>query len=80
MADSKPSLAVPHMYAPVYYASYLFPVRHFIEIGQTLLYGNYGYAYMWTNVVALLLFLLLPLLLLPHLKRSLISRKYDNIE
>ena len=67
-------------YAPVYYASYLFPVRHFIEIGQTLLYGNYGYAYMWTNVVALLLFLLLPLLLLPHLKRSLISRKYDNIE
>lgn len=35
---------------------------------------------MWTNVVALLLFLLLPLLLLPHLKRSLISRKYDNIE
>ena len=43
------------MYAPVYYASYLFPVRHFIEIGQTLLYGNYGYAYMWTNVVALLL-------------------------
>ena len=71
---------VPHMYAPVYYASYLFPVRHFIEIGQTLLYGNYGYAYMWTNVVALLLFLLLPLLLLPHLKRSLISRKYDNIE
>ena len=48
---------VPHMYAPVYYASYLFPVRHFIEIGQTLLYGNYGYAYMWTNVVALLLFL-----------------------
>ena len=80
MAVSKPSFAVPHMYAPVYYASYLFPVRHFIEIGQTLLYGNYGYAYMWTNVVALLLFLLLPLLLLPHLKRSLISRKYDNIE
>ena len=73
-------ISVVSMYAPVYYASYLFPVRHFIEIGQTLLYGNYGYAYMWTNVVALLLFLLLPLLLLPHLKRSLISRKYDNIE
>ena len=71
---------VPHMFAPVYYASYLFPVRHFVEIGQTLLYGDYGYAYMWTNVASLLLFLLLPLLLLPHLKRSLISRKYDDIE
>lgn len=70
----------PHMYAPVYYASFLFPIRHFVEIGQTLLYGNYGYAYMWTNVACLLLFLLPPLLLLPHLKRSLISGKYDDIE
>lgn len=71
---------VPHMFAPVHYASYLFPVRHFVEIGQTLLYGNYGYAYMWVNVACLLLFLLPPLLLLPHLKKSLISQKYDNIE
>lgn len=71
---------VPHMFAPVYYTSYLFPVRHFIEIGQTLLYGNYGYAYLWTNVACLLLFFLPPLLLLPHLKRSLISGKYDDIE
>ena len=46
----------------------------------TLLYGNYGYAYMWGNVACLLLFLIPPLLLLPHLKRSLISRKYDDIE
>ena len=30
--------------------------------------------------VCLLLFLIPPLLLLPHLKRSLISRKYDDIE
>lgn len=57
-----------------------FPVRHFVEIGQNLLYGNYGYAYMWGNVACLLLFLIPPLLLLPHLKRSLISRKYDDIE
>lgn len=57
-----------------------FPVRHFVEIGQNLLYGNYGYAYMWGNAACLLLFLIPPLLLLPHLKRSLISRKYDDIE
>lgn len=71
---------VPFMYEPVYYASYLFPVRHFVEIGQNLLYGNYGFAYMWKNIVILLLFLLPALLLLPHLKRSLISGKYDDIE
>ena len=31
---------VPSMYAPVHYASYLFPVRHFTEIYQNLLYGD----------------------------------------
>lgn len=71
---------VSHMFAPVYYASYLFPVRHFVEIGHTLLYGNYGYTYLWTNIAGLLFFLLPPLLLLPRLKKSLISRKYDDIE
>ena len=32
------------------------------------------------NVTNQLIFLIPPLLLLPHLKRSLISRKYDDIE
>lgn len=40
----------PFMYEPVYYASFLFPVRHFVEISQNLLYGDYGFAYTWQNV------------------------------
>lgn len=71
---------VSHMYAPVRFASCLLPVRHFVEIGHTLLYGDYGYAYLWPGVASLLLFLLPPLLSLPRLKRLLISRKYDHLE
>lgn len=71
---------VPSMYAPVYYTSYLFPVRHFIEINQNLLYGDYGFAYTWWNFSVLFLYLLIALLMLPHLKKAIVSGKYENIE
>ena len=61
---------VESMYAPVYYSSFLFPVRHFTEICQNLLYGDYGFAYTWVNYSALLAFLLPALLLLPRLKKA----------
>lgn len=70
----------PSMYAPVYYASFLFPVRHFVEINQNLLYGDYGFAYTWWNVSALFLFVPVALLMVPHLKKAILSRKYENIE
>lgn len=69
----------PAMYAPVYYASFLFPVRHFIEINQNLLYGDYGFAYTWWNVSALFCFLLPALLILPYLKKAIVNHKYENI-
>lgn len=68
------------MYAPVYYASFLFPVRHFVEINQNLLYGDYGFAYTWWNFSALFCFILVALLILPHLKRAILSHKYENIK
>lgn len=71
---------VSSMFAPVYYASYLFPVRHFVEINQNLLYGDYGFAYTWENVSALFCYLLIALIMLPHLKKAIISRKYENIK
>lgn len=71
---------VPFMFPAVYYASFLFPVRHFVEINQNLLYGDYGFAYTWENVSALFLFILVALLMLPHLKRAVLSHKYENIE
>lgn len=66
---------VPSMYAPVYYASFLFPVRHFTEIYQNLLYGDYGFAYTWGNYSALLCFLLPALLLLPRLKKAIVNEE-----
>lgn len=70
----------PFMFPVVYYASFLFPVRHFVEIMQNVLYGNYGFAYTWVNVAALFLFALVALLMLPHLKRAILSHKYENIK
>lgn len=71
---------VPFMFPVVYYASFLFPVRHFVEINQDLLYGNSGFAYTWQNFSVLFLFMLAALLMLPHLKKSILSHKYENIK
>ena len=67
----------PFMFPAVYYASFLFPVRHFVEINQNLLYG---FAYTWQNVAALFLFIPAALLLLPRLKRAVLSHRYENID
>lgn len=70
----------PFMFPVVYYASFLFPVRHFVEIGQNILYGDYGLAYTWQNVVVLFIFIPVALVMLPHLKRAILSHKYENID
>ena len=59
---------VTAMYAPVHAASYLFPVRHFTEAAQAMIYFNAGFAYFWQSVAILLIFLLLAILILPLLK------------
>ena len=59
---------VPNMYPLVRDASYLFPVRHFTEMMQNMLYGSGG------------IFPLLAFSLLPHLKRAIESHKYENIK
>lgn len=59
---------VTAMYTPVHAASYLFPVRHFTEAAQAMIYFNAGFAYFWQSVAVLLVFLLLAILILPLLK------------
>lgn len=71
---------VAYMHPVIYYLSYLFPVRHFIEVIQSYLYGGYGFAYVWQNVAYLFVFILLSLLMLPRLKKAILSRKYEDIE
>ena len=71
---------VEFMDTPVYWASFLFPVRHFMEVVESLLYLDGSFGDYWTNLVALLIFLLLPILLLPRLKNALTTHEYDTIE
>lgn len=59
---------VTAMYKPVYLASFLFPVRHFTEAAQAMIYFDSGFGYFWQSLVVLLIFPLLALLALPLLK------------
>ena len=71
---------VAFMDQPVYLASFLFPVRHFMEVVQSLLYLDGTWADYGLNFVVLMLFIPLPLLLLPRLKRILTNPNYEPIE
>lgn len=71
---------VLNMYPWIQSASHLFPVRHFTEATQTLLYANGGFAYLWASAAILCLFPLLALVMLPHLKKAILSHKYENIQ
>lgn len=70
---------IPNMYPLVRDASYLFPIRHFTEAVQAMLYSNGGFISLWPSAAILCVFPLLALTLLPHLKRAIISHKYENI-
>ena len=71
---------VGFMDTPVYAASYLFPVRHFMETVQSILYLEGTFSDYWTNLIILLIFMLLPVLLLPRLKHILTTHTYESIE
>ena len=71
---------VAFMDQPVYLASFLFPVRHFMEVVQSLLYLDGTWADYGLNLVMLMLFIPFPLLLLPRLKRILTNPNYEPIE
>ena len=71
---------VTFMDTPVYWASFLFPIRHFVEVVQSLLYLGGTFPYYWTNLVVLLLFILSPILLMPRLKRALLTHRYETFE
>lgn len=71
---------ISFMDTPVYAVSYLFPIRHFMEVVQMLLYSGGGFADYWMSIAALLLFLLPSILLLPRLKNALITHQYAAFE
>ena len=68
------------MYPLFDWMSRLFPVRHFVEVVQKLLYLDCPFDRVWSGLALLLLFALLPMILLPRLKRAIIGHRYDRIE
>ena len=71
---------VSFMDTPVYAVSFLFPVHHYMEVVQSLLYTDSSFADVGVNWVVLLLFILLPVFLLPRLKNTLITHRYEAFE
>lgn len=56
--------------------SWFFPLRSFFMIYQIQLFNGYPAAYAWIYYVVLMLFLLLPLLVLPNLKKAMLNFVY----
>ncbi len=71
---------VDNMYSWVHFMSYLLPVRHFTEFGQIMFYTAADYMYLWPQFVILLIFPFLAFIMFPHLKKAIISCKYEDIE
>lgn len=70
---SFPVLAMPPMIKAL---SVLFPLRHYFLIYVQQALHGYGFAYSWPHYVALMLFLLLPLLVIRRLHRALLHHQY----
>ena len=71
---------VAFMDAPVHAVSFLFPIRHFMEVVDSLLYLDGTFADYGMNLLLLLFFILIPFLLLPRLKHALTTHHDDAIE
>ena len=56
--------------------SWLFPLRSFFMIYQMTLFNGYPVAYAWIYYVALLVFLLLPFMVLPNIKKAMLKFVY----
>lgn len=64
----------------VQYAAKLFPVRHFTEAMQCIVYFDGGFSACWPQLAVLCLFPLVMVALLPRLHRIFSTRPYDTLE
>lgn len=62
------------------YAAQLFPVRHFTDAMQCVVYFGGGFAACRTSLMVLCLFPIVALAMLPRLRTILMSRRYDTFE
>lgn len=60
-----------NMDAPLTALTWLFPLRHYFMVYQTVVFNGYPVAGVWLHVVVLVAFALLPLLTFPRIKKAL---------
>lgn len=60
------------------YLSWLFPLRHYYLIYVNQALNGYPVIYVWTSVVALLCFLILPVVVLPRYRVAFLKYKYQE--
>lgn len=64
----------------VQYTAKLFPVRHFTEAMQCMVYFDGGFSACWPHLAVLCLFPLVAVMLLPRLNHVLFTKPYDTVE
>ena len=64
----------------VQYAAMLFPVRHFTEAMQCMVYFDGGFSACWPQLAILCTFPLVAVALLPRLRKILLTHPYDTVE
>ena len=64
----------------VQYAATLFPVRHFTEAMQCMVYFEGGFSICWPQLAILCTFPLVAVALLPRLRKILLTHLYDTVE
>lgn len=58
--------------------AWLFPLRHYYLVYVNQALNGYSIAYVWTSVVALLCFIILPILVLPRYRVAFLKYKYQE--
>lgn len=64
------------MDAPLEGIAQLFPLRHYFRIYQTAVFNSFPLSYVWINVVALLVFTILPILVAGNIRKAMREYKY----
>lgn len=68
------------MHPVVQWVARLFPVRHFTEAMQCIVYFDGGFSACWPMLSVLCLFPLVAIVMLPRLRNILIAHPYDTLE
>ena len=64
----------------VQYVARLFPVRHFTEAMQCVVYFEGGFSACWPQLAILCVFPMVAIVLLPRLQKILLNHPYDTVE